>query len=373
MSTGISPSVLLGQVENTAPWALDASITPAAPWQAVLLAGRSLDANSQDPQQRRAYLSLLLAAHFATVGTFVPTDVDARIRHHAWQELHGLDALREAVDTVDQVDDWDPRAVSARVVQLADGTCVSGHDGEWLAVRAGALGRALAMNASATIDAIIARIDAELTREAQAFAVARDRRGGELDALRLATVLAHNVGDLSRVVEIWLAKSNAAKDLQTRLARLGHDDATRFDGLFALAGHVNKAVMAHENHRFLTLRKARGLRRSPDLLLPIGPFFDRWGETVGSHRALDATERGAALAALLEGHDSDTSQHGYLRAIAGMHRTHPGGIDSLAREVPARLRKLVTGGVVREALRVDASRFEARMANRCRSVLNGGA
>jgi hypothetical protein len=201
----------------------------------------------------------------------------------------------------------------------------------------------------------------------------RDRRGTELDALRLATVLAHNTGDLSRVVEIWPAKSNAAKELQARYARLGHDDPARFDGVFALAGHVNKAVMAAENHRFLTLRKARGLRRSRDLLLPIGPFFDHWGEVVGSHRALDRAERGAILAALLEGHDSDTAQHGYLRAIAGIHRTHPGGIDALAREVPARLRKLVTGGVVREALRVDTARFEARMANRCKSVLAGGA
>jgi hypothetical protein len=30
-----------------------------------------------------APLDALLTAHFATVATFVPTDVDARIRHHA--------------------------------------------------------------------------------------------------------------------------------------------------------------------------------------------------------------------------------------------------------------------------------------------------
>jgi hypothetical protein len=135
------------------------------------------------------------------------------------------------------------------------------------------------------------------------------------------------------------------------------------------AGVVNKAVMAIENHRFLPLRKARPLRAAREFLLPIGPFFDAWGETLGRDRRLDAAARGAVLAALIDGHEQDPSQQGYLRAMAGLHRTHGGGLDALAREVPARARKLLAGGPVREALRVDRERFEARMVNRYRAAL----
>src|SRR5437870_2392981 len=82
---------------------------------------------------------------------------------------------------------------------LASGGTLSGHDGEWLAVRAGALGRALELGAAAVIEKLVADIDGELAREAAAMAAAR--RGDAKVALMTATVLAHNLGDLSRVVE----------------------------------------------------------------------------------------------------------------------------------------------------------------------------
>jgi hypothetical protein len=375
MSAGIAPSVLLAQVRNTAAWALEhgpgeSPHAHATSWRAALLGAPSLEASWQSPEARLDYLALLLAAHYATCGTFVPTDVDTRIRHHAWQEIHGRDALRAAVAVVDRTDAWNPRAVSARVVEIPGVGLLSGHDGEWLSVRAGALGRALQMNADELVEELTARIDAELEREARAFKVARAMRGGEVTALCVATTLAHNLGDLSRVVEEWPVRSERAQVLQTRYLRLGHEERARYDGVFALAGHVNKAVMAAENHRYLPLRKPRALRRARDLILPFPPFLDAWGEHIGRHRGLDHADRGAILAALLEGHEGDPSQQSYLRAIAGLNRTSPGGIDALAREVPARLRKLIASGPVREALRVAPARFEARMANRYRAALD---
>jgi hypothetical protein len=84
---------------------------------------------------------------------------------------------------------------------------------------------------------------------------------------------------------------------------------------------------------------------------------------------MDGEGRASVLSALVEGNESAPDQQGYLRAMAGMHRTSPGGIDALAPGVPARLRKLLAGGAIREALRVDAARFEARCANRYRAAL----
>jgi hypothetical protein len=365
---GITPLTLLAQVENTAAWALPSDPREPPTWQRALREAKSLEAAWQDPEHRLDYLRLLLAAHHATVATFVPTDVDTRIRFHAWQEIRGADVLEAAIAIVDETDAWDPRPVSARVVETEHGA-LSGHDGEWLAVRAGALGRAIQLGADTLRDRLVDRIDAELEREARAFADVQHRAGAELDALRIATVIAHNLGDLSRVIDDWPSKSQSAKELRERYVRLGHERSERWGATFVVAGAVNKAVMAVENHRFLPLRKARPVRIGRELLLPIGPFFDPWGETVGRDRRLDAEARGAVLAALIDGHEQDPSQQGYLRAMAGMHRTHGGGLDALAREVPARARKLLAGGAVREALRIDRDRFEARMVNRYRAAV----
>lgn len=365
MAGGIAPSLLLSQVQNTCAWALDGD----APWQRYLRDAPALEERWQEPEHRGAYLSLLLSAHFATVATFVPTDVDTRIRHHAWAELPRGEGLRAALDRVDEAASWDPRAVSERAVHWEDLGTLCGHDGEWFSVRAGALGRALQVRDEESIERLVSALDAEVSREAQCFLRVERAPGRELDALRVATILAHNLGDLSRVVTVWPAKGERAAGLAARYARLGHEDASREDEearALRRAGALNKAVMAAENHRFLVLRKPRGLRRSRAFLLPIGPFFDAWGERLGAARELSREERGAVLAALLEGHDGDPAQQGYLRALAGMHRTAQGGLEALASEVPARLRKLLSGGVVREALKVRTEAFEARMAAKAR-------
>ena len=374
MFRGLAPEVLLQQVRNTAAWALDEPTDARErTWRDALLHAPETPYGYDDTG---AYFALLLAAHFVTVATFVPTDVDSHIRHHAWARCTDHEALRRLVDRVDATDDWDAHEVSARVADVRGLGSFSGHDGEWLSVRAGALGRALALDDTETVERISARIDRELDREHKAFETLRDVRGRELDALRVVTAVAHNLGDLSRIVVEWPAKSPAAQSLQKRYARLGHDAGG--DPRFALAGRVNKAVTAADNHRFLSLRAARALRTSRDLLLPLGPFFDAWGAAVatspamgprGSSEAL--ANRGAAVAALLEAHLLDPSQQGVLRALAGFHQAHPGGVDAVEPELPARLRKVLRAGAAREHLGVPVERFEARMVNRYRAALAG--
>jgi len=73
---GILNSVLVEQVRNTAAWL----------WQDRACASLTavFDASADDPLEEPGALvrslRLRLAAHYATVATFVPTDVDAHIR-----------------------------------------------------------------------------------------------------------------------------------------------------------------------------------------------------------------------------------------------------------------------------------------------------
>jgi hypothetical protein len=319
------------------------------------------------------YLRLLLSAHYLTVGTFCPTDVDSRIRHHVWLEIEGAEHLMRAIDEVDTIAALDPRFVSMRV--LTDGELggeraktLSGHDGEWFSVRAGALGRALAMGDAGrhAADRLEAVIEAELAREAAMFE-SRVSAGDVVGALSAATIASHNVGDLSRVVEAW-PKQAQALALRTRYARLGHEpDRTRFGGSFYVAGFINKSVMAIENHRFLALRSPRALRRAREILLPIGPFLYEWGTAVA--RALDEVERAEVVAALLETHLSSVEQHGVLRAVAGIAEASVGPWARLVSHLPARLRKVATSGPVQAAIGTPERAFLARLDNRYRVAL----
>ncbi len=346
MKQGIAPALLISQVKSTAAWALE---EPSGFRDA-------LD-ESVNPANLIPYLRLLLAAHFTTVATFVPTDVDTRIRHHLWWSLETEDQLLAALDVVDEAASWEPRLVSERVVGTSAGD-VSGHQGEWLSVWAGALGRAIALGAEQARERALSRIDGELDREEKIFGVCRD----PLEILRCATVLAHNLGDLSRVVEAW-PRHVQAGELRSRLTRLGHEG-----GRFAVPGAINKPIMAPENDRFLALRPARSLRKSRKLLLPIAPFLDAWGELLGRTELLDEAERGEIVAALVETHTRNPQQLGCLRALAGFDRAFKGGLGAVEDAVPARQRKLLRTGALREQLGVDQKRFEARMIKKLELV-----
>lgn len=367
MKHGIAPLVLSSQVAATAAWALEGA-EPNVAARTVRDAARVETVWKTEPANLD-YLRLLLSAHYLTVGTFCPTDVDARIRHHVWLEIEEAERLERALDVVDEIAALDPRLVSARVVTHEDGT-YSGHDGEWFSVRAGALGRALALpgggESARLAERIEAVIEAELAREAAMFE-GRVRAGDVVGALSACTILAHNVGDLSRVVDAW-PKKPENETVRQRYVRLGHEpDRTRFNGTFYVAGMLNKSVMAIENHRFLALRAPRALRRSRSLLLPIGPFFYDWGQTVA--RALDEEERAEVVAALLETHLSRVEQAGVLRALAGIAEASVGPWDRLVSQLPARLRKIVTVGPVQAAIRTPERAFLGRLENRYRQAL----
>jgi hypothetical protein len=348
---GIAPTLLLEQVKSTAPWAF--AIEPRLPAVAILAAAPEIEERWRTSGGGEDYFVALLAAHFTTVATFCPTDVDARIRQHAWAGL-AKERLASAVARVEEVARWPVPPVTARHVVI-DGEVLAGHQGEWFSVMAGALGRALALSDAAIVERTTAWIEAELTREARLVTFARKHAAAQ-ELLSVVTTVAHNAGDLSRVIDTW-APAHAESELGRRYRRLGHEDGARFDGAFVFAGHLNKERMALENHRFLPLRGPKALRRERAFLLPFGPYFYEWGRLIGSTKLLDDAERAEILLALVRVHELRAEEQGCLRAIAGMDAAISGGVDKLARPWPAAQRSALARGGVKQALRLEEADF----------------
>ena len=353
MKAGIAAALLVRQVRNTADWL----------WTDQPAAVRPL--TRVESNDGPAPLEALLTAHWATVATYVPTDVDARIRHHAWQAMGNAEELAAALDVLDTVTNLDVHAVSARVHTSEKYGPVSGHDGEWFSVRAGAALRAGQLVDAMLLERIGADVEAELEREESIWA---ETKGNARAMLSVATIIAHNLGDLSRVVMEW-SKHELLTPLRERWLRLGHPDAPVPRPAFVQAGVLNKAIMAHENHRFLPLRKPRGLRAHRSLLLPIGPWLEDWGAMIATSPHLEDRDRAEVLEALLDVHARDANQEGCLRAIAGLHRATRGGIERYVPDLPARMRKDALRGKVRDALDITADHFAARIERRVSSAL----
>jgi hypothetical protein len=348
---GVAPTLLLEQVRSTAPWAF--TLEPPLPAAVVLATAPEIESRWRANGGGEEYFVALLAAHYTTVATFCPTDVDARIRQHGWAGL-AKERLASAVARVEEVARWSIPPVTARHVVI-DGEILAGHQGEWFSVMAGALGRALALSDGAIVERTTAWIEAELVREARLVGFAR-KNGTAQELLQAVTTVAHNVGDLSRVVDTW-APAHAASELGLRYRRLGHEDGARFDGAFAYAGTLNKERMALENHRFLPLRSPKALRRERAFLLPFGPYFYDWGRLIGSTKLLDDDERAEILLALVRVHELRTQEQGCLRAIAGINAAFGGGAEKLARLWPAEKRGSLARGGVALALRLSEPDF----------------
>ena len=101
----------------------------------------------------------------------------------------------------------------------------------------------------------------------------------------------------------------------------------------------------------------RDLRRERAFLLPFGPYFYEWGRVIGSTKLLDDRERAEILLALLGVHERRTEEHGCLRAIAGIHAAVIGGVEKLARLLPAERAMGLKRGGVQLALRGTESEF----------------
>jgi len=358
----ISPETLIAQVRSTAPF-LEARFPPIetgrlielgnssdgflrilANWRNMLRAGLTAEEQLQD------YFALCLACHHATVATFVPTDVDTKIRGIAWRESRDPDVLRPMLRLALAARGWTEHGISVRSVRG-----VSGHNGEhWSAIAAG-LGWLLELGDTASAEEAQAAIEAEIDREQAVFDKVAAEPNGELDLLRLSMTMAHNRGDLTQGMGFW-KKTPVILPLMEHLAQRG-----RFELAVRVYQHTG---ISTEGHRHYPLRAVKALRRSPDTLLPLSPLLDQWGSVVAQME-----ESHEVLAALVIGCKRVQGQQGYYRAIAGMLETSPGAFERAAARMPTGARTLLRDAEMRKLISVPRVSFESMMRKRARTAL----
>jgi hypothetical protein len=358
----IAPATLLAQVQNTAPFLFDRLPAPEptrlielgnspdgflrvlANWQNILRPGLTPEEQLQD------YFALCLSCHHATVATFVPTDVDTKIRGIVWRESRDPDVLRPMLRFAFASRGWTEEGISIRAVRG-----VSGHHGEQWSAIAGGLGRLLELGDTASAEEAQAVIEAEIGREQAVFHAVAAETGGELDLLRLSMTLAHNRGDLTQGMGFW-KKSPAIVAVQEHLSACG-----RFDLAVRIYQHTG---LSAEGHRHYPLRPVKALRRSPATLLPLCPFLDEWGAAV-----MQLDERDEVLEALVTGCQKVQGQQGYYRAIAGMRAASTGEFDRAAARMSNGAQRLLRAAETRKLIDVPRASFESMMRKRARAAL----
>jgi hypothetical protein len=350
---------------------------PSSPLAALEPARAVLAFDETRPLDHVGYYRLCWSCHVLTCATPVPTDVDNAIRQKLWPSGLPVATALEQARLVLASRAWNTTLLGSRVSRGADGTpwadvALSGHTGEWFTVAAAAyaaLAPYRAAEAKAVRAELFAAIERTIAEHVGVFGSLLEARDG-IGALRMSTCVAHNFGDLDRVIDLW--ELPVVDPLRLRHYRLGVtpldlDGKPRHDGLLFRAGELYKATiggssMALENHRHFALRKPRGLRRSPALRVPIGPFFDAWGEAVA--RELEGDDLDEAIAALTEGWERLPKTVGYGRAIAGLVAAKPE-----LRDAP-NVRPTLRDARYKPLLKTPRDRFEAEWNQGALKVLD---
>lgn len=351
----ISPDTLLEQVRNTAPFLFPLRRDGAF---LEILADTEIDR----PQSLPQYFRVCLACHHATVATYVPTDVDTKIRGLLWRETRNREDLRAMADLGIAMGEWNTAEVSRGDVQLPGERPVSGHQGEWLSVMIGALGRLAAVGDEEYVEKLEAAIDAELRREARIFHRALSTPGLEIETLRLAMGITHNLGDVDQGISFWETK--ITRERGGRFGRLAHENTTAYDGAFLKPTALYKELLASEGHRHYPLRSVKPLRVSAELLRPMGPFFDDWGAMLATSPALNDDGRAEVLDALIRGCRKVANQEGYYRAIAGFREASAKAFDRAIALLPGAARRELRDPAMQRKISVPRVSFESRYRKR---------
>src|SRR4051812_43982074 len=119
---GIAPDLLISQVKNTMPYLFEPatpqleSLFRYPPAQFVL--GIQLD----QPLEHLDYFKLCASAHYLTVATPVPTDVDNQIRQKLWDRALPLEIALQMADYVLESRSFDFSVATRRTACGAKGT-----------------------------------------------------------------------------------------------------------------------------------------------------------------------------------------------------------------------------------------------------------
>jgi hypothetical protein len=380
----IAPETLVSLVDSTAPYLRDVPESNLPPPSTTSLidsgdhplgfirilrdAPLLFEFSHPTPKHYLDYFALCIACHHATVATYVPTDVDSKIRGTLWDVSRDPEILGRMFTFSLEAMKWSLKGYSTRCTELAGVGPVSGHNGEMLGVLAGALGAFIKAGLLDQVEAACKAIHSELERESIEFKFAKQRKGLERQLLGIAGSLTHNIGDLDQGIGYW-PESEKYEPYRARFKDFNHAHRDAFDGTYGSCLKVYKALMASEGHRHYPLREVKALRRSAELLIPLGPYLDDWGATVARSSVLSDAERAEVLSQLLQGCKKIPGQTGYFRAIAGMAEALGGKFSRLVDSMPKSSRALMKERTVVQHLSISQGSFEGSMAKKIRAEL----
>ena len=361
---GIAPNILLQQVESTTPFLFQGEIDTKSVNCEYLGKLRHYKKNLKLLKNidLAEYFHICLCAHWSTAGTFVPTDVDNQIRKTLWTHGEIQKYIEKMAKTTMKSWKWDYSQVTNRKsYNRKNDQVMSTHEGTWLSVAIGAY-CALVKNkkdqlASEMADLILA----EIQKEQDIMQELREDRD-HINFLRSAPLMAHNFGDLDRVMVQWEMDPNDA--FYKRVFKLGHKLNENYDPILVYTGKVNKEFSSKENHRHMSMRQPKCLRKSYKFLIPVGPFMDDWGKALGESEDLSLTEKAEIIAALFEGYKRQDEAFGYIRGYRTLLKQIDGGLDAFGQELPYDLIREIRKSKFSELAEISREEFEADYAKR---------
>ena len=374
LSKGIPVQTLRELVHNTAPFIFSMNLDSPKYRYVPILAG------TNEQLTKLEYFELCIAAHFATVATFVPTDVDLAIRQKLWSKISTPEEFAPMWELVKEFAIWDEAPVSKRWLFTPKGIKISGHQGEWFSIAMGAYGTAVKKvhafvpEIRTAIENLVKEHELGLKELRELFLSQPDINNAKnyLDAI---AAVAHNLGDLDRMFDTW--EIGEVDVLKRRVYRCGHEDARHPREEFLLAGKIYKELLANENHRHFPLREPKGIRKSNRFLLNFGPFLDDWGaDVVRASKENDALLSEGDLrevaAALIQGWKrlnpkSIYTSQGYARALCGMVSAFSNKREGLEGILSPALKKEMNEGGVRTLMNVTRSQFEKQWVNKLKT------
>jgi len=331
---GIAPNILLKHVESTAPFLFQGELDTTGDKRAYLEKLRFYKKNLKALANinLNEYFHICMAAHWSTAGTYVPTDVDNQIREGLWKnksiKKHIEKMARITIDSWQ----WDFEQVTNRIsYNRVNKQVLSTHEGTWLSVAIGAYCALVKHKLDDLAQEVADVILAEIEKEQKILIQLRSDRD-HINFIRTAPLVAHNFGDLDRVMVQW--NMNIEDPFCKKIFKLGHILNDAYDPILVYTGQVNKEFTSKENHRHMSLRQPKCLRKSSQFLIPVGPFMDDWGEIIAKTEILSMGEKAEIVAALYEGYKRQDEAFGYCRAFGAIKRALPGGMNELTEYLP---------------------------------------
>ncbi|MGZ3789517.1 MAG: hypothetical protein ACXVLQ_13395 [Bacteriovorax sp.] len=355
---GIAPNILLKHVENTAPFLFRGELDTTGKERAFLakLIFYKKNLSALKNIDLTEYFHICLAAHWTTAGTFVPTDVDNQIREGLWRHGEiGKHIEKMAKLTIDSWS-WDYSQVTNRKsYNISRNQVMSTHEGTWLSVAIGAYCALKKNKRDATAQEVADVILAEIDKEEKLLLELQEKRD-HINFLRSTALMAHNFGDLDRVIDQW--QMGDEDPFKKRIYKLGHRLNESYSPILFYSGLVNKEFLSVENHRHMSLRQAKCLRNSSRYLVPVGPFMDTWGETLGLARELSLSDKAEIVCAFYEGHSRQDMALGYIRAFRGLINSLPDGLRTLEEHMAFDLVADIKKSKFYESARIEKEEFE---------------